>query len=101
MLPPRGSCREAAEGEAPNHALHHAWQVVPSPCSANACPPKVRVTAPYQFALVDNGPPVIFDVPAGPNLEIVGIVSISQPGTADIAALFDRLAESIWMDTSP
>ena len=61
----------------------------------------VRVTAPYQFALVDNGPPVMFDVPAGLNLEIVGIVSTSQTATTNIAALFDRLAESIWMDTSP
>ena len=59
------------------------------------------MAGPYQIALADNGPPVIFDVPAGPNLEIVGIVSTSQPRTADIAALFDRLAESIWMDTSP
>ena len=59
------------------------------------------MTAPYQFALVDDGPPVIFDVPAGLNPEIVGIVSTSQTATADIAALFDRLAESIWMDTSP
>ena len=59
------------------------------------------MTAPYQIALADNGPPVMFDVPAGPNLEIVGIVSIIQPGTADVASLFDRLAESIWMDTSP
>ena len=60
----------------------------------------VRVTDPYQFALVDDRPPVMFDVPTGPNLEIVGIVSTSQTGTADIAPLFDRLAESIWMDTS-
>ena len=56
------------------------------------------MTAPYQFALVDNGPPVMFDAPACPNLEIVGIVSTTQPGSPDIAALFDRLAESIWMD---
>ena len=94
----------------------------------------------YEFALVDDGPAVMFDVPAGLNLEIVGIVlseseegdstlglilrntleqswicvdlemaeecyrkivSTTQPGTPDIAALFDRLAESIWMDTSP
>ena len=94
----------------------------------------------YEFALVDDGPAVMFDVPAGLNLEIVGIVlsesedgdstiglilrntseqswicvdleaaeecyrkivSTIQPGTADIAALFDRLAESLWMDSSP
>ena len=94
----------------------------------------------YEFALVDDGPAVMFDVPAGLNLEIVGIVlsesedgdstiglilrntseqswicvdleaaeecyrkivSTIQPGTPDIAALFDRLAESIWMDASP
>ena len=60
-----------------------------------------RVTGPYQFALVDNGPPVMFDVPAGLNLEIIGVVSTSQPGTTNVAPLFDRLAESIWMDTSP
>ena len=61
----------------------------------------VRVTAPYDFALVDDGPAVMFDVPTGPNLQIVGIVSTSQTGTTNIASLFDRLAESIWMDTSP
>ena len=59
------------------------------------------MTAPYQFALVHDRPPVMFDAPTGPNLEIVGIVSTSLPRTADIAALFDRLAESIWMDASP
>ena len=91
----------------------------------------------YEFALVDDGPAVMFDVPAGLTLEIVGIVlsesedgdstlglilrntseqswicvdleaaeecyrkivSTAQPGTTDIAALFDRLAESLWMD---
>ena len=94
----------------------------------------------YAFALVDDGPAVMFDVPAGLNLEIVGIVltdsdqggetiglilrntaeqswicvdleaaeecyrkivSTTQPGSPDIAALFDRLAESIWMDEGP
>ena len=94
----------------------------------------------YEFALVDDGPAVMFDVPAGLNLEIVGIVltdsdqggetiglilrntaeqswicvdleaaeecyrkivSTTQPGSPDIAALFDRLAESIWMDEGP
>ena len=59
------------------------------------------MTAPYQFALVDNGPPMMFDAPTGPNLEIVGIVSTSQTATTNVAPLFDRLAESIWMDTSP
>ncbi len=92
----------------------------------------------YEFALVDDGPAVMFDVPAGLILEVVGIVfndddggstiglilrntseqswicvdleaaeecyrkivSTIQPGTADIAALFDRIAESIWMDDS-
>ncbi len=29
------------------------------------------------------------------------IVSTSQPGSPDTAALFDRLAESIWMDEGP
>ena len=82
----------------------------------------------------------MLDVPAGLNLEIVGIVlteseegdstiglilrntseqswicvdleiaeeryrkivSTSQPATTNIAALFDRLAESIWMDDRP
>ena len=82
----------------------------------------------------------MFDVPAGLNLEIVGIVlsesedgdstiglilrntseqswicvdleaaeecyrrivSTSQTGTTNVAPLFDRLGESIWMDTSP
>ena len=61
----------------------------------------VRVTAPYDFALVDDGPAVMFDVPAGLNLEIVGIVSTSQTATTNLAPLFDRLGESIWMDTSP
>ena len=94
----------------------------------------------YEFGLVDDGPAVMFDVPAGLNLEIVGIVlseseagdstiglilrntseqswicvdleaaeecyrkivSTMQPGSPDIAALFDRLSESIWMDDSP
>ena len=94
----------------------------------------------YEFALVDNGPAVVFDVPTGLSLEIVGIVlsdsdeggstiglilrntsvqswicvdleaaeecnrrivSGSQSGTMDVGALFDRLAESLWIDTSP
>ena len=59
------------------------------------------MTAPYQIALVDDGPAVMFDVPAGLNLEIVGIVSTSQTATTAVAPLFDRLAESIWMDASP
>ena len=59
------------------------------------------MAGPYQIALADNGPPVMFDVPAGPNLEIAGIVSTSQTGTTNVAPLFDRLGESIWMDTSP
>ena len=44
---------------------------------------------------------MMFEVPAGLNLEIVGVVSTSQPGTTNVAPLFDRLAESIWMDASP
>ena len=60
-----------------------------------------RVTGRFEFALVDDSPTVMFDVPAGLNLEIVGIVPTNQTGTADIAALFDRLAESLWMDSSP
>ncbi len=48
-----------------------------------------------------TGPAVMFDVPAGLNPEIVGIVSTTQPAITNIAPLFDRLAESIWMDTSP
>ena len=93
----------------------------------------------YEYALVDDGPAVMFDVPDGLNLEIVGIVltDSDQGGetnglilrnTAEqswicvdleraeecyrkivststdpdgVAALLDRLAESIWMDDSP
>ena len=43
----------------------------------------------------------MFDVPAGLTLEIVGIVSTSQTATTNVASLFDRLAESLWMDSSP
>ena len=89
----------------------------------------------HEFALVDEGPAVMFDVPAGLNLAIVGIVLtdsdqggetiglilrntteqswicvdleqaeecyrkiVSTGAEAAIAALFDRLSESIWMD---
>ena len=90
----------------------------------------------YEYALVDDGPAVMFDVPDGLNLEIVGIVfTDSDDGgetfglilrnTAEqswicidlehaeecyrrivststdpdgVAALLDRLSESIWMD---
>ena len=93
----------------------------------------------YEFALVDDGPAVMFDVPDGLNLELVGIVfTDSDDGgetfglilrnTAEqswicidlehaeecyrrivststdpdgVAALLDRLSESIWMDESP
>ena len=93
-------------------------------------------TGTYEYALVDDGPAVMFDVSAGLNLEIVGIVyTDSDDGgstiglilrdTTDqswicvdleeadecyrkivststdpegVAALLDRLAESIWMD---
>ena len=93
----------------------------------------------YEYSLVDDGPAVMFEVPAGLSLEIVGIVlTDSDDGgetiglilrdTADmswicvdleqadecyrkivststdpdgIAALLDRLAESIWMDEGP
>ena len=93
-------------------------------------------TGTYEYALVDDGPAVMFDVPDGLSLEIVGIVyTDSDDGgstiglilrdTTDqswicvdleeadecyrkivststdpdgIAALLDRLAESIWMD---
>ena len=90
----------------------------------------------HEFALVGDGPAVMFDVPAGLTLEIVGIVltdaddgsetiGLILRNTAEqswicvdleqadecyrkivststdpdgIAALLDRLAESIWMD---
>ena len=68
MLPPRGSCREAAEGENPNRAAPNAWIRLDLKVTEE-CYPK--------------------------------IVSTSQTGTSTIAALFNRLAESIWMDTSP
>ena len=93
----------------------------------------------HEYALVDDGSAVMFDVPAGLNLEIVGIVlTDSESGEATIglilrdttdqswlcvdleraeecyrkivststhpdgiAALLDRLAESIWMDEGP
>ena len=68
--PPEGELPRAAEGETPTHAVSQV-QVLPSPSATTACPPKVRVAGPYQIALADDGPPVMFDVPAGPNLEIV------------------------------
>ena len=93
----------------------------------------------YEYALVDDGPAVMFDVPDGLNLEIVGIVLtdsddggqtvglilrniaeqswicvdlehaeecyrriVSTSTDPDgVAALLDRLSESIWMDESP
>ncbi len=93
----------------------------------------------YEFALVDEGPAVMFGVPAGLNLEIVGIVLTDSDDGGEticlilrntteqswicvdleqaeecyrkivststdpdgVAALLDRLSESIWMDDSP
>ena len=101
----------------------------------------------YDFALVEGGPRVVFDVPAGLRLEIVGlvvsdseagettiglilrdtsggswicvdverseecnrrIVTGSQAGavagsasTRDVGALFDRISESLWLETGP
>ena len=68
MLPPRGSCREAAEGETPNRAAPNAWIRLDLEVTEE-CYPK--------------------------------ILSTSQTGTTTVASFFDRLAESICMDTSP
>ena len=61
----------------------------------------MRVAGTYEFALVDDAPAAVLDLPPGLNLEIVGIMPTSQTATTNVAPLFDRLAESIWMDTSP
>ena len=93
----------------------------------------------HEFALVEERPAVMFDVPDGLNLEIVGIVLTDSDDGGEtiglilrntteqswicvdleraeecyrkivststdpvgVAALLDRLAESIWMDDSP
>ena len=44
---------------------------------------------------------ICVDLGGGRGMLTGKIVSTSQPGTMDIGALFDRLAESLWMDTSP
>ena len=52
----------------------------------------------YEFALVDDGPAVMFDVPAGLNLEIVGIVlSESEDGDSTIGLILRNTSEQSWI----
>lgn len=45
----------------------------------------MRVAGTYEFALVDDAPAAVLDLPPGLNLEIVGIMPTSQTATTNVA----------------
>ena len=132
---PLGGCIPLALASVLNNDLASLWLPYCFPPTDISYGEHTLTEGTYKFALQDDGPAVVFDVPAGLSLEIVGlalsgstiglilrqtpggswicvdvqtgeecnrrIVTGGLTSTPDIGALFDRLAESLWVGSAP